>query len=880
MDPAVRRLFEALVGLSPSEQQKVLDERQVAPELRAEVESLLSFDAQPDHRVTAAVASAATDLLDSREPATAADWGPFRRLRLLGTGGMSSVYLAERSDGEIQQVVAVKVLHAGAGRPSWMDRFLQERQVLANMNHPGIARLIDAGRTPDGQPYLAMEFVDGAAIDTYAASLSVRDRLALFLRVCDAVAYAHRHLVIHRDIKPSNILVDSSGQPKLLDFGIAKWLGAPGDRTHTIDRMLTPNYASPEQVRGEADTTATDVYSLGAVLHKMLTGRSPREAGDEAGAQLPPRARAAPQWIATTPDTPADAAYILRKALRADPGERYLSVEALANDVRALLEWRPVQARSGDLWYRTRRFLRRYRAAAAAALLIVLTLSLGLYFVNRERAIAERRFQQVRQLANKVLNLDRVMRDLPGSTKVRQGIVQISQEYLEGLVSEAGSDADLGLELGNAYVLLARAQGVPTQPNLGMHDQAKESLSKAETLLQNVIRTAPENRTALMALADISHDLMILADTGRRDDEALAHARDATARLQTVFDQKKPTPAEVSSVATIFMNVALLYKNLHRYDECVRQARRVLDILPPQAPGDYFGNALSLIADARRFSGDLSGALQAITEARQRVDMAMSTKGAVEIINRYNILSRQGVILGGDGQVSLDRTDEAVESLQEAFDILEGIARADPDDALGRLRFATAGRELGGILRHRDPEHALKVFDHALVRLREVKNNTRARRGEAQIMAASSYVLRRLNRADEARRRVDGALQLLRDTKHYPADRIAFGDEAESVLRAWGDHLGDTGEPGRAAQVYEDLIGKVMASRPDPTNDLPHATSLSRLYERLGDLHRRNAHPELAQALAAKRREIWDAWARRLPQNPYIQKQLAAALLQ
>src|SRR5262245_45487220 len=167
---------------------------------------------------------------------------------------MSSVYLAQRTDGEIQQQVAVKVLQAGAERPSWLDRFLTERQLLANMNHPGIARLFDAGRTRDGQPYLVMEFVEGVPIDAYAERLGMRERLALFLRVCAAVSYAHHHLVIHRDLKPSNILVDASGQPKLLDFGIAKLLDAKSDRTRTIDRFLTPHYASPEQLRGEADT--------------------------------------------------------------------------------------------------------------------------------------------------------------------------------------------------------------------------------------------------------------------------------------------------------------------------------------------------------------------------------------------------------------------------------------------------------------------------------------------------------------------------------------------------------------------------------------------------------------------------------------------------
>ena len=434
--------------------------------------------------------------------------------------------------------------------------------------------------------------------------------------------------------------------------------------------------------------------------------------------------------------SPADAGYILRKALRAEPSERYASVEAFANDVQALLEWRPVQARSGDLWYRSRRFLRRYRAAAAAVLAVVVALSVGLYAVNRERAVAERRFQQVRQLANKVLDLDRVMRDLPGSTKARQGIVQISKEYLEGLESEAGDDADLGFELANAYVRLARTQGVPSHPNLGLLAEAKESLVRADALLQNVLRAAPANRTALLTFAQISQELMILADTDKRDDDALADARRAISRLQRLQDLGGLSPAEAQAASMVLINVALLHKNLHRYDDCVAYARKAIEILPPQAPEDHRANALSLIADSLRFSGDLTGALKAITEARTEIDR-MTLRSHPAMINRYNVLWRQGVILGGDDQNSLDRPDEAIVTLQEAVDILEDLAKRDPDDVLARTRFASAGRDLAGILRHRDPERALAVYEQALMRIREVKN-TRGRRGEAQLMAASS----------------------------------------------------------------------------------------------------------------------------------------------
>jgi serine/threonine-protein kinase len=261
--------------------------------------------------------------------------------------------------------------------------------------------VIDAGHTEDGRPYLAMEYVDGQPIDVYAATIDLRDRFRLFLRVCDGVAHAHHHLIIHRDLKPSNILVDASGQPKLLDFGIAKLIDQTADSTQTVERMLTPNFASPEQLRGDAQTTATDVYSLGAVLFKMLTGQSPHET--KAGSQ---------------PDVPADLASILRKALRDEPEERYASVEAFGADIQAFLESRPVAARSGNAWYRTRKFVRRYWVPVAAAALVLMSLSAGLYVANRQRVLAERRFQQLRQLSSRVFDLDIAIRNLPGSAKV------------------------------------------------------------------------------------------------------------------------------------------------------------------------------------------------------------------------------------------------------------------------------------------------------------------------------------------------------------------------------------------------------------------------------------------------------------------------------
>src|SRR5690242_15376107 len=356
MDEDVCSLFHELADLSPEDRTRIFQERRIDSAVRAEVESLLGFDSTNNPYLTNCISAAAEQALGLPVDRNMELCGPYRLVRLLGSGGMGAVYLGERTDGEIQQKVAIKFLGAGNYRDFWHDRFLRERQLLASLNHPSIVKVLDAGHTQDGRPYLVMEYVEGIAIDVYAASMAVREQLELFLRVCAGVSHAHRHLIIHRDLKPSNILVDGAGQPKLLDFGIAKLLDESGDQTQTVERLLTPSYASPEQLRGDPQTTATDVYSLGAVLYKLLTGRSPHESitGKPESIATLLGTRVIPPASSLHPGLPSDLDYIVRKALRMEPEERYASVDAFANDVRALLDSRPVQARSGNAWYRTR----------------------------------------------------------------------------------------------------------------------------------------------------------------------------------------------------------------------------------------------------------------------------------------------------------------------------------------------------------------------------------------------------------------------------------------------------------------------------------------------------------------------------------------------
>ena len=852
---SIELLFDQVADLPPAERACVLAAADAG--LREEVERLLAADSRGGQAVTAAVEEG-HDLLVSQR------FGPYRVTGLAGRGGMGAVFKAVRDDGAFQKQVAVKVMHTGLDG----GRFLQERAILAALEHPHIARLLDGGETETGAPYIVLEYVDGVPLLEYCSreKLSTTVRLRLFLDICSAVQYAHQNLVVHRDLKPGNILVTSDGMPKLLDFGIAKLLDNDPARTATAHQALTPHYASPEQVRGGAISAATDVYSLGVILYELLTGRRPYEFPSLTAADID---KTVCDTEPAAPRLSDDLDNIILKALRKEPARRYASVQQLADDIERSLTHLPVLARPDTFHYRAAKFLRRNWAPVAAAIVTIAGLSLGLYTANRERAIAQRRFTQVRQLAGRILSLDTTFRAVPGAIKARHEIVAVSKEYLEGLSDEASRDKELAVEIAFAYIQLARIQGVPGLGNLGQPDKAEESLRRAGALVEPVLADSPQNRTALLTSAMVAHDRMILADSARRDAESLEWARKSAQRLDLFTDQEKASDSESASLMVYFTNIAQAHKNQHLYQDAIAYARKAIDF-GRAAPGSRYAGAMSVMADAMRFSGDLAGALKIIQEARALMEKSdFRTNG-----DMFGVLWREGAILGEDW---LGQPEQAIAVLQEAFDLLDDWTRKDPDDASPRVLFASAGRELGGALRQRDPRRALSVYDHALHRLGEIKNNAKARRGEAELLAASSYPLLRLNGATAAKDRIESAFRLLRGTNDYPASRITPDDEADHVLRALADYHAETGQPQRAAEVYHELLDKIMATTPDPQNDLRHAKNLSRIYEALARLHRRNGQPDQGEAMASLRLELWRHWNRKLPHNEFLRRQVEAA---
>jgi tetratricopeptide (TPR) repeat protein len=453
--------------------------------------------------------------------------GPFRLLRPIGRGGMGEVWLAEQADGRVTRQVALKLpvtLEPGSVRA---ERFRRERDILARLAHPNIAHLYDAGVSESGQPYLAMEYVEGEALDRYAAArgLSIAARLGLLRQVLAAVGHAHRHLVVHRDLKPANILIDGAGQVKLLDFGIAKLVeeealpesGERRDLTRLGGRAMTLRYAAPEQVAEGAITTATDVYALGVVLHELVTGESPYRAlreGDaltEAG--LLQEEIAVPSRLARAVAGDLDA--IILKALRRDPAARYASVELFDEDIARFLDRRPVKARAGTWRYLAGRFAVRHAVPIAMASVAIVTLAAGLVLAERERRVAvaergraERHFASVRKLANTfIFDVHAQVENLPGSLKAREMLVKTSLRYLDALLDEAGDDPALLFELAVGYREIGNVQGQPGGANTGDLSAAIGNFEKAGRLFTALEAARPRDLPAVREHGNLRYNL-------------------------------------------------------------------------------------------------------------------------------------------------------------------------------------------------------------------------------------------------------------------------------------------------------------------------------------------------------------------------------------
>jgi tetratricopeptide (TPR) repeat protein len=877
MTPGVEDLFHDVADLTHEERTRYFALHGVTTEMIRDVEALLEFDEGSETALADGIGKVAQQTVARLEPSQLL-CGAYQLGEFLGRGGMGSVYLAERADGEVSHHAAVKLLRPGGDEPHLRQRFLAERQILAGLSHPNIARLLDAGHREDGQPYLVMEYVDGIAVDLYASGLGLRQKLALFVKVCAAVSYLHRNLVVHRDLKPANILVTREGEPKLLDFGIAKIIDLTTDATVTSMRMLTPEYASPEQVAGAPVSTATDIYSLGAILYKILTGKTPHQAGGHSVHTI--AERIAGGHIITPsrvlPSLRGDLDSIILKALRRDPQDRYATVEQFSEDLENYLECRPIRARKSEVLYRARKFVRRYWLPVIAAAVAIAGLNLGILAVNKQRTIAQERLLQIRNLANQLFVIDEEVRKTPGTTKARQLIVETSLDYLRRLAPDVRHDPELALEVGNAYMRVARVQGVPVSSNLGQMDKASQNLKIAAGLIGSVLDVQPLNRTALLRAAQIAHDRMLLARFETHSAEALAYAREADGwlgRLHATTVDEFTAPG----LMIAYWNVADQYVLAEQYDDALRLCNEATGIALASGRPLFVADLLQTSAEVYRRRGDLEEALRELHKSSSTLDPGNQVVDQGRMANYVLALMREGRILGEYAGLSLGRYDEAVVLLERSFTIADDFAHRDPNDQNSRGRLARTGLLWARILYTRDAARSLAIYDHVLRHLAEVNNNSSFRRYETSMLAGSSQTLLRMGRRAEAKTRIETALRTLQKIKLYPSERIRPGSELDEVLSALAEYQAATGHETEAVGTYEQLLQKEAAWGAKPESNLAEAVDVTRVYAALALLNHRVRQHKTASDFEVKHLKIWEHWVAGKPDNEFFRRHLEAA---
>ena len=759
--------------IEKSERQRYLDKLNINSELRAEVETYLSFEEEVENSLNLSAFEFSRGFFDEDEISENSflgqKFGVYQVLRELGYGGMGAVYLADRTDGKFEQKVALKLLKREMNTAALRRHFEQERNILASLEHPNIARLLNAGMTEDKIPYIAMEYIEGLPIDDYCSKhkLNLSQRLDLFREVCSAVDFAHRNLIVHRDLKPSNILVTNEGKPKLLDFGISKILSEEIENADsaTITKLgvMTPSYASPEQIQSKSVTTATDIYSLGVILYELLSGHRPFETKEDNLKEIykaiieidPPLPSSMADAISKnfkeiteaktviksdengelnvkTPKTKSnkilqtnpqtvhlssssirgDLDNIILKALRKEPERRYSSAENFSEDIKRHLRGLPVTARPNTFSYRAEKFIKRNRASVFAASLILVAIIGGIAatlwqarVAQAERVKAERRFNDVRNLANSfIFKLSPKIEKLPGSTEAREELVKLALEYLDSLSKEASNDLELQRELAAAYEKVGDVQGNPSSPNIGDFKGATESYKKSQNIRRNLLEKEPND---LAEQGRLAHNLMIMGiiNLNGGDSAKAKESFDEGVAVSNKILEKDPKNFEVrNNLANLIFRQGQIQFFQTKYDETLKYYNRSYEIyktLNAEKPGDY------------------------------------KTKQAIASTLLYI-----GETIGWAGDVKT-----ATEKMQQSIDVLAPLAKEHPNDNLLRrelmLAYLKKGEHLNDI--EGKKQETLENFDKSLAiaeqTLEQDPQNFQAKRDKVLIFQYRSLAL-------------------------------------------------------------------------------------------------------------------------------------------
>ncbi len=848
----VKSVFDSVSELPADERQAFLEKNCAGdPVLRAEVESLLDSLGAAENFIESPVVPPVAKPM--RGGTTI---GPYRIVQVLGEGGMGTVYQAVRVDDLYRKLVAIKVIKAGLNSDFAIRKFETERQILAHLDHPNITKLLDGGTTQEGWPYFVMDFIAGTPIDEYCdqKQLPITERLRLFLTVCSAVHCAHQNLIVHRDLKPQNILIAEDGAVRLLDFGIAKLLDGEEGRSVKLAStvlMVTPQYASPEQLNGEPVTTATDVYSLGVLLYQLLTGRTPYQLKNRSSQEIFEKIRGSePRRPSTVvrcdeegtlpgslefshltaerlsnlrgvkPDKLArqlsgDLDNILLLALRKEPQRRYASVEQFASDIRRHLENIPVLARPDTLRYRSIKFVKRHTGAVVAGTLFALALMAGIAATSWEAKVArgqreraEQRFNEVRELANAVLfDLHDAIEPLPGSTAVRQLLITKAQHYLDHLAADPGSDDTLNRERAAAYERIGDVLGLPIKANLGNTKGALDSYERALELERSVLAEHPGDQKARAAIArTLSRVCSVEQSTGSFQN-ALKHCGE-TVRIESELAAADPgDAAREAELGSTYQNMAgawFAVGNWRESEDYRARALAVFEQLHKSFPSNE--NYEFELANACLRMANVEEQQHQFQPARLNAERAVAMFGDLSARHPSQVrrklsttyaLQRLGSVL-----ISLGDLKGAQEAFERSLPIREQLLALDPLDASARVNLSNTLAALGYVeLQMGNPKDASLNFERQreiagkLVAADPLRIEHQYSLSEAMenIGKVSLFFANRSKSADVRRRRAaEAKTSLLQALRIYEVlrERGAISAEYASVPKRIEEELG------------------------------------------------------------------------------------------
>ena len=742
----IKVIFNATIDLTASERAKILDT--CDQDLRREVEKLIEANDEAEDFI---VEPAAIDIgLVNEDEETDFYVGKqidsYKILKEIGHGGMGTVYLATRADESFDKKVAIKLIKRGMDTSSVLKRFVMERQILARLEHPNIALLLDGGTTMDGLPYFVMEYVEGLSITKFCDlhQFSIEERLKLFQSICSAVAYAHQNLVVHRDLKPSNIHVTEDGTPKLLDFGIAKllnpdWSVNTAEATATMFRAMTPEYASPEQLRGLPITTTSDVYSLGVVLYELLTGtrpfkfesHQPEEVAKIVFTTEPIRPSSvvfsslslvlSPSLVesnrTTLPNTQktknkeqrtkdkgqrtkslkGDLDNIILKALRKEPERRYQSVQEFAEDIRRHLVGLPVNATADTASYRFNKFVKRHRVSVFASLFVTLILlsatiitAWQAVIARREQAKAEMRFNQVRELANIVLfDYHDKIKELPGTVELREKLVTDALKYLNNLAQDSDGDISLQRDLVKAFDKVGEVQFGLTNGNLGNSSGALESYRKALNIAEKVTQDKNATDEDFLSLANTYTSIGgIMGETGDIKNDVLMKQR-AVSILEKMIAAKPENTELQDNLAKVYWYLGTpltIIGDDENAKENFQKAGKIYEQLAQKEPQNLkhqrnialtYKYLSRLLTRQHKFTESMEFARQAL-----EIDKSRAVYLPNETQVQYDVSADYSEI--GDCLAEMENLAEAAENFDKVLSIRETLAEKDPKNAYFR----------------------------------------------------------------------------------------------------------------------------------------------------------------------------------------------------